>query len=103
MLTINFVAIHTTSMVGFLMAMMQPTATDFPAVFQSFVHAMYNFAAQKKYQDALRSEVEENLGSDVRTWTREALARCWKLDSFLKETQRTNGMGARESAMIYSL
>ncbi|OBZ75703.1 Ent-kaurene oxidase [Grifola frondosa] len=74
MLNMNFVALHTTSM--------------------SFVHALYNLAAKSEYVEPLREEIEVCLGTDPTGWTKEAFARCWKLDSFLKETQRLNGLGA---------
>lgn len=48
-----------------------------------------------EYSGPLREEVEEHLGSDVSNWTKDAFAKCWKLDSFLKESQRLNGLGAR--------
>ncbi|EKM60051.1 uncharacterized protein PHACADRAFT_138482 [Phanerochaete carnosa HHB-10118-sp] len=72
--TVNFLAIHTTS--------------------QSFVHALYNLAPGSEYVGPLREEVQECLWKDVTLWTEEALNHCWKLDSFLKESQRTNGLGA---------
>ncbi|KAI0337447.1 cytochrome P450 [Trametopsis cervina] len=74
MLIMNFVALHTTAM--------------------SFVHALYNLAAMPEYADPLREEIEAQLGSDMSKWTKDAFAKCWKLDSFLKESQRLNGLGA---------
>lgn len=59
------------------------------------MHALYNLAAMPEYSRPLREEVEEHLGSDVSNWTKDAFAKCWKLDSFLKESQRLNGLGAR--------
>ncbi len=59
------------------------------------MHALYNLAAMPEYSGPLREEVEEHLGSDVSNWTKDAFAKCWKLDSFLKESQRLNGLGAR--------
>ncbi|TFY80430.1 hypothetical protein EWM64_g3585 [Hericium alpestre] len=70
----NFVALHSTSM--------------------SFVHALYHLASKPSYVDALRAEVLENLGIESAGWTQNAFSHCWKLDSFLKESQRLNGLGA---------
>jgi len=75
MLNVNFVALHTTS--------------------KSFTHALYHLASKPFYIPILRAEVQKCLGeSDPTAWTKEALGRCVKLDSFLKESQRLNGMGA---------
>ncbi len=32
-----------------------------------------------------------------------AIERCWKLDSFLKESQRLNGLGAREPFTVHAI
>ncbi|KAJ7756492.1 cytochrome P450 [Mycena maculata] len=75
MLNVNFVAIHTTS--------------------KSFTHALYHLASKPFYIPILRAEIQKCLGDGHPTgWTKEALGRCIKLDSFLKESQRLNGMGA---------
>ncbi|KAJ7585059.1 cytochrome P450 [Mycena floridula] len=75
MLNVNFVALHTTT--------------------KTFTHTVYNLAANPSYIPILRKEAELYLGtSDPRLWSKEALARCVKMDSFLKETLRLNGLGA---------
>ncbi|KAJ7285046.1 cytochrome P450 [Mycena rebaudengoi] len=75
MLNVNFVAIHTTS--------------------KTFTHALYHLASKPTYIPILRAEAERYLvKSDQTSWTKEALGRCVRLDSFLKESQRLNGMGA---------
>ncbi|KAJ7030452.1 cytochrome P450 [Mycena alexandri] len=75
MLNVNFVAIHTTS--------------------KTFTHALYHLASKPCYIPILRAEAEKCVDkSDPTTWTKEALGRCVRLDSFLKECQRLNGMGA---------
>ncbi|KAJ3807698.1 cytochrome P450 [Lentinula aff. lateritia] len=75
MLNVNFVALHTTT--------------------KTFTHAIYCLASQPQYISILRAEVEQQLDSgDTTTWTREALGRCVRLDSFLKETLRLHGLGA---------
>ncbi|GJE87319.1 cytochrome P450 [Phanerochaete sordida] len=73
-LTVNFVALHSTSL--------------------SFVHALYSLAARQQYIMPLREELEQHLGKEPATWTKDSFNPCWKLDSFLKESQRLNGLGA---------
>lgn len=60
---------------------------------QTFVHALYDVAARPSYIADLQEEIENTLGSDARSWTQEGLVRCIKLDSFVKESMRLNGMG----------
>ncbi|KAJ3744103.1 cytochrome P450 [Lentinula detonsa] len=75
MLNVIFVALHTTT--------------------KTFIHALYYLASQPQYISILREEVEQQFDpDDLTTWTREALGRCVKLDSFLKETLRLKGLGA---------
>ncbi|KAK7680771.1 hypothetical protein QCA50_016079 [Cerrena zonata] len=74
MLFMNFSALHTTAM--------------------SFVHALYHLASKLEYVEPLREEILEHLGPNPSNWTKAALEKCWKLDSFLKECQRLNGLGA---------
>lgn len=61
---------------------------------QSYVQALYNLATMPEYADPLREAIETRLGTDPSMWTKEVFGRCWKLDSFLKESQRLNGLGA---------
>jgi Cytochrome P450 len=60
---------------------------------------LYHLAAEPKYASALREEVEavvKELG-----WTKEALDRMLKIDSFLKESQRLNGLGNRAYHSVF--
>ncbi|KAH8113854.1 cytochrome P450 [Phellopilus nigrolimitatus] len=70
MLSVNFAAIHTSS--------------------NSFVHALYHLAAEPKYAEPLREEIERVIKEEG--WTKVALTNMWKLDSFMKESQRYNGI-----------
>jgi len=65
-MTINFAAIHTSSM--------------------TFLHAFYYLAAFPEHMQPLREEVEEVTKSEG--WTKAGLDRMYKLDSFIKESQR---------------
>jgi cytochrome P450 len=56
-----------------------------------------------EYAEPLREEVQTHLGPDPSNWTKDAFAKCWKLDSFLKENQRLNGLGARQFLQLVTL
>ncbi|KAF8153783.1 cytochrome P450 [Crassisporium funariophilum] len=71
-LTVNFAAIHTSSM--------------------TFVHAFYYLAAFPEYMQPLRDEVEEVIKREG--WTKEGLDKMHKLDSFIKESQRLHPLGS---------
>ncbi|KAG7096049.1 hypothetical protein E1B28_006730 [Marasmius oreades] len=75
LLNVNFVALHTTTKI--------------------FVHALYHLAANPQYILELRQEAEQLLDKDhPDRWSKEALGRCVKLDSFFKETLRVNVISA---------
>ncbi|TBU36871.1 cytochrome P450 [Dichomitus squalens] len=69
-LLVNFQAIHTTS--------------------TSITHALYHLAACPEYIILLREEVGSIIAAEG--WTKTALGKMRKLDSFLKESQRYNGI-----------
>jgi cytochrome P450 len=71
-LNVNFGAIHTTT--------------------QSFLQTLYNLAAYPQYVDELRAEVEAIVQAEG--WTKGAIGKMSKLDSFLKETARLMPGGA---------
>ncbi|KAI0072328.1 cytochrome P450 [Panus rudis PR-1116 ss-1] len=71
-LTINFASIHTTSM--------------------SFTHALYHLAANPEYMEPLRAEATKVIKQDG--WTRTAMNKLRRLDSFLKESHRHHGIGS---------
>ncbi|EJD07465.1 cytochrome P450 [Fomitiporia mediterranea MF3/22] len=70
MLHINFAAIHTSSV--------------------SLTHALFHLAAEPQYIGPLRDEVEQVIKEEG--WTKVAMTKMWKLDSFMKESQRMNGI-----------
>ncbi|KAM5543009.1 hypothetical protein V8D89_003393 [Ganoderma adspersum] len=70
-LLVNFAAIHTSS--------------------TSMSHVLYDLAASPEYMEPLREEVETITAVDG--WTKAAMGKMRKLDSFLKESQRLNGIG----------
>ncbi|KAK7678985.1 hypothetical protein QCA50_017928 [Cerrena zonata] len=71
-LTVNFASIHTTSM--------------------SFTHALFRLAANPEFIQPLRDEVSQVIKEEG--WTRNALQRMRKVDSFLRESNRCHGLGS---------
>ncbi|KAI0741267.1 cytochrome P450 [Daedaleopsis nitida] len=69
-LLINFAAIHTSS--------------------TTITHVIFDLAARPEYAQPLRDEVEQIIAVDG--WTKVAMAKMWKLDSFLKECIRFNNI-----------
>ncbi|EJD07489.1 cytochrome P450 [Fomitiporia mediterranea MF3/22] len=70
MLAINFAAMHTSS--------------------NSFTHALFHLAAEPHYIPPLREEIEQVIKEEG--WSKIAMTKMWKLDSFMKESQRINGI-----------
>ena len=82
LLNINFAAIHTSSM--------------------SFTHLLYHLATMPEYVQPLREEVEAVIRECG--WTKIALTKMHKVDSFIRESQRINGLGAgRFNILCYRL
>ncbi|KAH8105090.1 cytochrome P450 [Cristinia sonorae] len=71
-LTVNFAAIHTSTM--------------------TFSNVLYHLAASPEYQVELREEVDRVVAEHG--WSKEALGKMIKVDSFIKETGRFEGLGA---------
>ncbi|KAI3614209.1 cytochrome p450 [Moniliophthora roreri] len=75
-LTVNFAAIHTSSM--------------------TFTDALYYLAAHPQYVPELRKEIENVVKKDG--WSKASFQQMRKLDSFLKEVGRIAGLGGLTSA-----
>ncbi|KAI0962094.1 hypothetical protein AcV7_001014 [Taiwanofungus camphoratus] len=56
----------------------------------SITHALYHLAANPQYLQPLRDEIESIIKEDG--WSKLAIGKMWKLDSFMKESQRLNGI-----------
>ncbi|CAL1709887.1 unnamed protein product [Somion occarium] len=69
-LATNFAAIHTTS--------------------NSLTHALYQLAANPQYVKPLRDEIESVLKEEG--WSKNAMNKMRKLDSFIRESQRVHGI-----------
>lgn len=63
-----------------------------PSESQTFTQALYTLAARPECVAPLREEIEGIVREDG--WTKSAVQRMWKLDSFMKESQRFHGLGA---------
>ena len=61
---------------------------------QSLTHALYHLAANPEYIKPLREEVEQVIKEQG--WTKAAMNKLRKLDSFMKESQRLNGVSCSE-------
>lgn len=57
----------------------------------TFVYALYRLAAHPEYAEILRSEVESV--TEEYGWTSQAIRNMRKVDSFLRESQRLDGLG----------
>ena len=88
---LNFVAIHTSSAVRrYSSQKLLPALTVVLLAWQSISHALLHLAAEPKYLQPLREEVESIVAAEG--WTKAAMGKMWKIDSFLKESQRVNGV-----------
>ncbi|KAF8967503.1 cytochrome P450 [Flammula alnicola] len=67
---------------------------SFASTFSSAVsisQALYELSARPEYVQPLREEIEGVISDEG--WTKTAIGRLYKLDSFFRETQRYNGLG----------
>lgn len=55
---------------------------------------MYHLAANPEFIGPLREEMERVIAAEG--WTKTAMGRMWRLDSFLRESQRVNSINPRE-------
>lgn len=59
---------------------------------QGFTHVLYDLAVHPEYVEPLREEVKSVIDSDG--WSKVAMNKLRKLDSFIRESQRMAGTGA---------
>lgn len=94
-LIISFTAIHTTSAVG--------TFHKLPAnqlmYEQVFTSLLYQLCLNSQDAEVLREEVEATVKEEG--WTRQAIAKMHKLDSYLRESQRLNTVSDRKHSDIF--
>ncbi|KAJ7065402.1 cytochrome P450 [Mycena amicta] len=63
------------------------TSTD------TFVHMLFDIATHQSYVQPLREEIEAIVNEEG--WTRASMGKMYKLDSFLRESQRLHGIGTQ--------
>lgn len=68
---------------------------------QTFTHSLLHLAAHPEYAAPLREEIER-LG-EVEGWTKVTMQKMRKVDSFLREVNRYNGLSASKSPKFLSL
>lgn len=85
----NFAALDTSSLVRRSIICQRCTVTL--TLDQSGSLSLIWLADHPQYIDPIRIEVEEIV--TTQGWTKAALGKMWKLDSFLKEFQRYQGLG----------
>ena len=128
-LTVNFASIHTTSMVrvrslitpslsivnsisSYLISIVSSFNTFPPSpvslllsltpphlTHQSFTHALFRLAANPEFIGPMRDEVTEIINEEG--WTRKALQRMRRVDSFLRESHRCHGLGSSKTFSFF--
>jgi hypothetical protein len=64
--------------------------------FKDFAHALYYLAAAPKHAAPMRKEIDSLINRE--SWSKDAINRMRKVDSFLKESMRMSGVSSRSSA-----
>ena len=59
--------------------------------FQTFTRVLYDLATHPEYVQPMRDEVQTVLREDG--WSKDAVGKLYKLDSFIKESLRTAELG----------
>ncbi|TEB33849.1 cytochrome P450 [Coprinellus micaceus] len=89
----NFLSIHTTALVRPLpMVGAFFSLADHRSSTQTSTDTLFDLAARPEYIAPLRAEIDEAIA--CHGWTKDALARLVKLDSFMKESGRFGGNAA---------
>lgn len=65
--------------------------------YKSITQGLYDLAVHPEYVDELRKEVEDVVAEHG--WTKDAVQKMHKIDSFLKESQRLNGSAKCKSVV----
>lgn len=96
LLSVNFGAIHTTTMVSGLTILPGSLLISF----QAFTHILYDLATYPEYVEPLREEVESVIATEG--WSKVSTVNMHKVDSFIKESQRIAASG-RECTVFLRL
>jgi hypothetical protein len=98
-LVVEFAAIFTTTMVS--LSFYHYVANLAFLNLKAFTNSMLNLAARPECVAPLREELQEVIASEG--WTKTSLTKLRKMDSFLKESERTTGSGACATSFSASL
>ncbi|KAH7906709.1 cytochrome P450 [Hygrophoropsis aurantiaca] len=92
LLAVNFSAIHASPF--YPSPIHAPSKSNAHAFLfhRSFTQALYRLAANPQYVQPLREEIEAVVAEEG--WSKIAMTKMRKVDSFLKETQRCDGIGS---------
>lgn len=90
---VNFAAIRTSTDVGLIRFIISRTSVHVINFIQTFVHLLFDLAANPSYLQPLRQEVEAIVNEEG--WTKASIGKMHKIDSFLRESQRVHGIGTR--------
>ena len=94
LLLVNFAAIHTTSQASENAGFSPPDNLVLTiACPQTITHALYRLLSNPEYIEPLRQEVEAVVAEEG--WTKAAMDKMHKIDSFLRESQRLDGITLR--------
>ena len=93
-MSVNFAAIHTSSLVRFLLLLFI-TRLDHHQTPQTFTHALLHLAAHPEWAKPLREEVESIIADEG--WTKASMQKMRKIDSFMRESSRVNALSLSES------
>ena len=98
LLLVNLAAISTTSLVSCFTT--YPKLRLYLYIEQTFIQILYRLLANPGYLEPLRQEIEAAVAEEG--WTKAGMDKLHRLDSFVRETQRTDIISPSLSASIYS-
>jgi hypothetical protein len=100
MIYLNVAAIHTTANVSEMLTLRRPGKYLAERnLIQLLTHVLLSIATHTSYIEPLREEIEGIV--ETEGWTKYAIERMRKLDSFVKESQRLYGGDAGKLQFIY--
>ncbi|KAH9072830.1 cytochrome P450 [Lactarius deliciosus] len=88
LLAVNFAAIHTTSLVS-QTDLFTTTNCEY---MQTFINVFYRLLSNPEYVEPLRHDLEIAVAKEG--WTKAGMDKMHKIDSFLRETQRLDGLNS---------
>ena len=89
-LILHLASIHTSSNVSVATLRFQGELTHSRA--QTLTHTLFHLASTPEHLATLREEIAEV--TSRKGWTKEAIDEMYKLDSYMRESQRLNGLAS---------